>query len=78
MSLAPPLAGPLPETPLEAPAGVSKAVSFGVYNGVGGFSATQPIDVSKTSDEERIDAFNVANPRLGREVRYYVVNEEVE
>jgi hypothetical protein len=53
-------------------------VPFGIYNGQKGFIATQPIDITAMSEGELLDLFENAHLGLGRDVRYFVANDEVE
>jgi hypothetical protein len=54
-----------------------KPAVFGVYNGRS-FTQKQPMDVSILSMEQLLDEFNRAVPSIGREVRYFVGDAEVE
>jgi ribonuclease HI len=69
-SLPPPAAQALPEaSPLpKSPLATASPVRFAVYDGKK-FVPIPPIDVSKTTESERLDIFNSVCPSIGREVR---------
>jgi hypothetical protein len=50
---------------------------FGVFNGLG-FTPTESIDIHALDEDQWLDEFNRVVPGIGREVRYFVPDQEVE
>jgi hypothetical protein len=50
---------------------------FGVFNGQS-FTPTEAIDIHALDEDQWLDEFNLAVPGIGRDVRYFVADQEVE